>query len=78
MTDPGALPFRAELAAYERQARALFEALQNGHDSAAWRFKWEHPRFRGQPVQDVRAANLEIGDARTVIGREYAFLPGRI
>jgi hypothetical protein len=73
MTDPGSLPFRAELATYEREAEALFEALQNGDDSAAWRFKWEHPHFRGQSVQDVRAASLDIADARTVIAREHAF-----
>jgi len=38
-----------------------------------WRFKWEHPRFRGQPASQVRAAALEIDDAQGVVAHEYGF-----
>ncbi|HEX2061856.1 MAG TPA: hypothetical protein VHK90_14040, partial [Thermoanaerobaculia bacterium] len=58
---------------YEQQAAALLAAVASGDDAAAWRFKWEHPRFRGRTVSDVRAAQLDAGDARTVIAREQAF-----
>jgi hypothetical protein len=44
-----------------------------GDDSAKWRFKWEHPRFRGKPVAEVAAAPLSLGDAQEVIAREYGF-----
>lgn len=68
-----ALPYRATLDQYQQQADALFAALTSGDDRAAWRFKWEHPRFRGKVVDDVRAATLDMSDARTVIAREYSF-----
>lgn len=67
------LPWQASLDDYQHQAGALFRALMSQDDDAAWRFKWEHPRFRGKHVEDVRAATLDIGDAQTVIAREYGF-----
>jgi ankyrin repeat protein len=67
------LPYRASLDEYQRQAEALFDALEAGGDDAAWRFKWEHPRFRGQSVSEVRGAALALEDARQVIAREYGF-----
>jgi len=67
------LPFRAALEDYERQAAALFEGLKSGEEAAEWRFKWEHPRFRGKTVDDVRGATLDLGDARLVVAHEYAF-----
>ena len=73
MSGAEALSYRATLDEYQQQADALFAALMSGDDRAAWRFKWEHPRFRGKVVDDVRAATLDINDARTVIAREYAF-----
>jgi ankyrin repeat protein len=68
-----ALPHDAPLADYRHQAEALFAALRSGDDAAAWRFKWEHPRFRGKPVDAVRTATLEAADAQQVIAREHAF-----
>ena len=67
------LPWQASLADYQNQADALFRALAAREDDAAWRFKWEHPRFRNKNVEDVGAAKLDIGDAQTVIAREYGF-----
>ncbi len=58
---------------YQRQADALFAALNAGDRAAAWRFKWEHPRFKGRGVDDVRAARLDPDDARMVIAQEQAF-----
>jgi hypothetical protein len=58
---------------YQQQAEALFAALQAGDDEAAWRFKWEHPRFRGKSVTDVRAATLDLADAQTVVAAIHAF-----
>jgi ankyrin repeat protein len=67
------LSHRAPLEEYELQARALFDALQSGDIAAAWRFKWLHPRFRGQPVTAVRAATLDLADAQLVVAQEYSF-----
>jgi ankyrin repeat protein len=73
MTDRSPLPFTAALEEYERQAAALFEELKSRDQAAAWRFKWEHPRFRGETVDKVRAASLDLDDARLVIAHEYSF-----
>jgi len=73
MSSPHPLPFRAALVAYEKQAQALFEALKSGDEAAAWRFKWNHPRFRGKSITDVRAGALEHPDAQAVIAREQSF-----
>lgn len=67
------LPFRATLEEYRRGARTLLNALMSRDESVEWRFKWEHPRFRGKSVADVRAATLGLGDAEVVIAREYGF-----
>ena len=69
----GVLPFDSTLDSYEREARHLFEAVAAHDTSAEWRFKWEHPRFRGQDVAAVRASSLTLDDARTVVARTYAF-----
>lgn len=67
------LPYRARLEEYQRQADALLDALRSGDEEAAWRFKWEHPRFRGKPVTEVKAATLDAADAQAVVGRGYGF-----
>jgi ankyrin repeat protein len=67
------LPFRATLDQYQQQADALFDALKSGDEAVEWRFKWEHPRFRGKVVADVRAATLDLSDAQVVVAREYGF-----
>jgi hypothetical protein len=51
----------------------LLEALLAGDEGAGWRFKWEHPSFRGRSLRDVRAASLSLDDARLVIARHHAF-----
>ena len=73
MSNAAALPFDATLEQYERQAAALFAALQADNDAAVWKFKWEHPSFRGKLPADVRAATLTIDDARLVVARTYGF-----
>lgn len=73
MSHVDSLPYRASLEQYQQQAQALFDALQSGDDAAQWRFKWEHPRFRGKSVTDVRAATLDLADAQLVIAHTYAF-----
>lgn len=66
-------PFTAPLDAYLDQARSLLADLQAGDEAAAWRFKWEHPRFRGKQVGEVRSAPLDLEDAKLVTARQYAF-----
>ena len=75
MTKQDALPFTAPIEEYQRQATALFDALKSGDQAAEWHFKWEHPRFRGKTVDEVRAASatLDLDDARLVIAHEHGF-----
>jgi ankyrin repeat protein len=73
MSKTAPLPFRAPLRDYEQEAAALLSAVQSQDTDALWKFKWEHPRFRGKPVADVKAATLDIDDARLVVARKYAF-----
>ncbi len=67
------LPYRAPLDDYQRNADALFNALKSGDENVLWRFKWEHPRFRGKSVDDVKAATLDLSDAQWVLAHEYGF-----
>src|SRR5437879_2340513 len=73
MSSPESLPFRASIEEYQEQADALFEQLKSHDQAAEWRFKWQHPRFRGKSVADVRAAALELSDAQAVIAHAYSF-----
>lgn len=67
------LSYLATLQDYEREAEALHAALQAGDNDVQWRYKWEHPRFRGKTVDAVQTATLAVSDAQTVIAREYGF-----
>ena len=67
------LPYHAPFAAYQEQAAALFDALRADDEATAWRFKWEHPRFRGRSVTDVKAARLDLADAQVVVAHEVGF-----
>lgn len=67
------LSYRATAEDYKKQAQELFNAVLADDESAHWRFKWLHPRFRDQPVSAVRATTLSPGDAQVVIAREYHF-----
>jgi ribosomal protein L13E len=64
MSGADPLSYDAALEEYQRQADALFQALRSGADEARWRFKWEHPRFRGKSVGEVDAATLDLADAQ--------------
>ena len=65
--------YRAALEQYQQQAEALFEELKSGDESAAWRFKWMHPRFGEKSVAEVRAETLDLADAQLVVADEYGF-----
>jgi ankyrin repeat protein len=73
VTDLPPLPFTAPIGAYLDQAQSLLADLHAGDEPAAWRLKWEHPRFRDQRVADVRSAALDLEDAKLVTARSYAF-----
>lgn len=73
MNDSVALPYQSRLEAYERLAETLFAAVKNGVPAALWRFKWDHPEFRGKTPADVKAAALELADAQLVVARVYGF-----
>lgn len=68
-----ALPYTATIDEYKQQAKELFEAILAGEQSAHWRLKWIHPRFRGHPVSAVRTTTLAPADAQLVLAREYHF-----
>ncbi|GAC1482441.1 MAG: hypothetical protein NVS1B5_00460 [Gemmatimonadaceae bacterium] len=67
------LPFTATLGDYEREAKALFDAVQARDNTALWNFKWLHPHYRGKAVSDVKSETLDLDDARLVVAQEYAF-----
>ena len=73
MTAREVLSFRATAQDYKEQAKALFNAVLADDESAHWRFKRLHPRFRDQPVSAVRGTTLSPGDAQLAIAREYHF-----
>ena len=75
MNEAGSLPFRATVDDYQREAEALFAAFEAGDEKAAWRFKWEHPRFKGKTIVDVNEAkdSLTLADAQTVVAQQYSF-----
>ena len=66
---------RADIADFQRQAETLLSALKSGDDDAAWRFKWEHPRFGGKTIDEVNAAtpDLDLDDARLVVAHQQSF-----
>ena len=57
----------------EQEADRLFAALKAGDMDAAWKFKWEHPRFRDQTVDTVKPETLTMDDARLVVAHQHAF-----
>src|SRR2546423_7489431 len=67
------LAFDAPLSDYDAAAAELFAAVQKGDNGARWKFKWVHPRYKGQTVDRVKAAELTIDDARLVVARDYGF-----
>jgi ankyrin repeat protein len=58
---------------YERQARELDEAVHSRDHNALWRFKWEHPRFRGKTVTDIDPGTLDLADAQLVVASTHHF-----
>ncbi len=65
------LPWTATREDYEREAKALFDALQARENAALWNFKWMHPHYRGKTVADVDPDKLDLDDARLVVAHEY-------
>src|SRR5215212_8919336 len=72
MTDLAPLLFTASLAEYHALAEQALAALEAGDESVAWRFKWEHPRFRDQQVSAVPLARLDLDDAKLLVARIHA------
>ncbi|HJP60047.1 MAG TPA: ankyrin repeat domain-containing protein [Gemmatimonadaceae bacterium] len=58
---------------YEREAKALYDAVKARENAALWNFKWMHPHFRGKTVTDVNPDTLDLDDARLVVAHEYGF-----
>lgn len=73
MTDIAPLPFGATLGEYDALAEQALAAIESGDNAVAWRFKWEHPRFRGKHVSEVRKAHLDLDDARLLVAQIHAF-----
>jgi ankyrin repeat protein len=75
MSNMAPFSYRATLEEYQQQAQALLQALQSHDQSAEWRFKWLHPRFRGKSVDEVRAATriLNLADAQLLVAHEHGF-----
>jgi ankyrin repeat protein len=73
VASPDPLPYSASIEEYDEQAVMLLDALHAGDDEAAWKFKWEHPAFRGAHVSAVRDATLGIDDARLVVAAVCGF-----
>ena len=73
MTELQPLPFTASLGEYLVQAESLLADVRDRDETAAWRFRWEHPRFEGKPIDSVRSAELDLEDAKLVTARGYAF-----
>jgi hypothetical protein len=76
------LPFRAHLDEYERQAEELLDACRGGDPVAMGCFKERHPRFLDPTIpwlstnpsdDEIRAAGLDLGDARLALARWYDF-----
>jgi hypothetical protein len=74
MSHPHPPSHRAPLAEYQREADALLAAVKSGNNDAEWRFKWNHPRFRGKSVADVKAAALDLADAQLLVAQENHFV----
>lgn len=72
-TDCPPLDFTAPLGAYLDQAQSLLADLLVGDEAAAWRFKWEHPRFSGLKAGEVKPATPGLDDAKLVTAKSYAF-----
>jgi ankyrin repeat protein len=73
MSSAAALPYDAPLSGYEEQARALLASLQAGAGGAAECFKWEHPRYRDQPLGAVDPRSHDLDDARLVVAHQHGF-----
>ena len=73
MTGLSPLPFTASLGEYLVQAESLLADIRDGDETAAWRFKWEHPRFRDKQIGDVQPSELDLEDAKLVTARGYGF-----
>jgi ankyrin repeat protein len=73
VTELQPLPFTASLGEYLVQAESLLADLRDGDEAAAWRFRWDHPRFRDSRIDEVGSADLDLADAKLVSARGYAF-----
>jgi ankyrin repeat protein len=77
------VPFRSQLAAYERQAEGLLAGHRAADPAAIDLFHRKHPRFLDEKIKwrpkfiadsEIRDASLSLDDARLAIARHYDFL----
>ncbi|HLY15755.1 MAG TPA: ankyrin repeat domain-containing protein [Bryobacteraceae bacterium] len=82
MVDLKRLPFRADLADYEKQAEDLLAGYQEGDPTAIRQVQRHHPRFRDPqvawlprdaPDSEVLSAGLDLADMQLAIARWYDF-----
>src|SRR5262245_47631119 len=73
MSESDSVSYNIGLQEYQKQAQALYEAVNSGNQAAWWRFKWMHPKFKGKPVAEVQTATLHLADAQVVVARDYGF-----
>src|SRR5690348_5276102 len=79
---PDRLPFDSPLQQYEQQAADLLSAYRAGEPGAVAFLRDHHPRFRDAEVkwlvrrvtdEEVRAAGLDLDDARAAIAEWHEF-----
>ena len=66
-------PFATHMFSYEDRAGALLSPLRRGDPTALDLLRRHHPRFADATSESVRAADLEIDDARLVFARRHGF-----
>lgn len=73
MSETGIHFFLADIREYEIEAESLHQKAKSGNCDALWAFKWEHPRYRGKAIEEVRPTDLTLDDAQCVTAHKYAF-----
>ena len=68
---------RINLEQSRKQAKELVKAYRAGEPKAIDRIRWNHPRFRGQSDEQIRAAAFVLADAQHVIARLHHFASWR-
>ncbi len=70
---PRELPARPNLEQLKKQSKSLLHAARAGEEDALRRFAAGLPALSGKSIEEVRAAELALHDAQSVIAREHGF-----